>query len=260
MCVRLFCVCVDLCVGSDIATGWSPVQGVLPSMQKILWNWRRGQGPTKALEPLVNELMKAKIATTRYVLSMCLTETSVFLCLPFHDFPQSLHANCWDSASNRPRSILSDFLQFVIHESSYHSAIHRLSYWRHLEVTHKTSTKRPFLRNGFLGLWGFSCLLLAASTTGLRDLHELYLCAWHFVRVIPGLLLFSVTRNRNGVKRLGPTSFLPPSLPQKTNRKPPFNFFQFKYPANIKEPQNIVFPYCFRAICPRLLSPAPTVI
>jgi hypothetical protein len=27
LCVRLFCVCVVLCAGSGLATGWSPVQG-----------------------------------------------------------------------------------------------------------------------------------------------------------------------------------------------------------------------------------------
>jgi hypothetical protein len=34
-CVRLFCVCVVLCVGSGLATGWSPVQGVLSTMYRI---------------------------------------------------------------------------------------------------------------------------------------------------------------------------------------------------------------------------------
>jgi hypothetical protein len=29
-CVRLFCVCVVLCLGSGLATGWSLVQGALP--------------------------------------------------------------------------------------------------------------------------------------------------------------------------------------------------------------------------------------
>jgi hypothetical protein len=29
ICVHLFCVCVVLCVGSGLATGWSPAQGVL---------------------------------------------------------------------------------------------------------------------------------------------------------------------------------------------------------------------------------------
>jgi hypothetical protein len=31
VCVRLFCVCVVLCTGSGLATGWSTVQGVLPT-------------------------------------------------------------------------------------------------------------------------------------------------------------------------------------------------------------------------------------
>jgi hypothetical protein len=35
VCVRLFCVCVVLYVGSGLATGWSPVQGVLLSVKKI---------------------------------------------------------------------------------------------------------------------------------------------------------------------------------------------------------------------------------
>jgi hypothetical protein len=35
VCVRLFCVCAVLCAGSGFATGWSPVQEVLPTVQKI---------------------------------------------------------------------------------------------------------------------------------------------------------------------------------------------------------------------------------
>jgi hypothetical protein len=34
ICLCLFCVCVVLCVGSGLATGWSPVHGVLPSAKK----------------------------------------------------------------------------------------------------------------------------------------------------------------------------------------------------------------------------------
>jgi hypothetical protein len=34
-CVRLFCVCVVLCVGSGLATGWFPVQGIIPSAYRI---------------------------------------------------------------------------------------------------------------------------------------------------------------------------------------------------------------------------------
>jgi hypothetical protein len=35
VCVRLFCVYVVLCVGTGLVTGWSPVQGVLPTVYKI---------------------------------------------------------------------------------------------------------------------------------------------------------------------------------------------------------------------------------
>jgi hypothetical protein len=35
VCVRLFCVWFVLCVGSGLAKGWSPVQGVLPIVYKI---------------------------------------------------------------------------------------------------------------------------------------------------------------------------------------------------------------------------------
>jgi hypothetical protein len=43
-CVRLFCVCVVLFVGSCLETGWSPVQGVLPTVYRLR-NWKGGQVP-----------------------------------------------------------------------------------------------------------------------------------------------------------------------------------------------------------------------
>jgi hypothetical protein len=46
VCVRLFCVCVVLCVGSGLETGWSPVQGVLPLCKRSR-NWKSGEGSTK---------------------------------------------------------------------------------------------------------------------------------------------------------------------------------------------------------------------
>jgi hypothetical protein len=44
VCVRLLCVCVVLCVGSGLATGWSPVQGILLTVYR-LGDWKSGQGP-----------------------------------------------------------------------------------------------------------------------------------------------------------------------------------------------------------------------
>jgi hypothetical protein len=46
ICMRLFYVCVILYVGSGLATGWSPVQGVLPNLYRMK-KLNSGQGPTK---------------------------------------------------------------------------------------------------------------------------------------------------------------------------------------------------------------------
>jgi hypothetical protein len=35
VCVRLFCVCAALSIGRGLATGWYPVQGVLPTLFRI---------------------------------------------------------------------------------------------------------------------------------------------------------------------------------------------------------------------------------
>jgi hypothetical protein len=44
VCIRLFCVCVVLCVGSGLSKGWSIVQGVVPSVYRLR-NWKSSQGP-----------------------------------------------------------------------------------------------------------------------------------------------------------------------------------------------------------------------
>jgi hypothetical protein len=33
--VRLFCACVELCLGTGFATGRSPIQGVIPTVYRI---------------------------------------------------------------------------------------------------------------------------------------------------------------------------------------------------------------------------------
>jgi hypothetical protein len=35
VCVCLFCICSVLCTGSGFVTGWSHVQRVIPTLQKI---------------------------------------------------------------------------------------------------------------------------------------------------------------------------------------------------------------------------------
>jgi hypothetical protein len=46
VCESLFGVCVVLRIGSGLATGWSPVQGVLPTVYRLI-NGKNGQDPTK---------------------------------------------------------------------------------------------------------------------------------------------------------------------------------------------------------------------
>jgi hypothetical protein len=48
--VRLFCICVVLCVGSGLATGWSPVQEVLPTVYSIK-KPKKGPRSTRTVEP-----------------------------------------------------------------------------------------------------------------------------------------------------------------------------------------------------------------
>jgi hypothetical protein len=49
VCMHLFCVCVALCIGSGLATGWSPVQGDLPCIG--LRNWKAAKAQQRAVEP-----------------------------------------------------------------------------------------------------------------------------------------------------------------------------------------------------------------
>jgi hypothetical protein len=56
MCTCLFWVCAVLCLGRGLATSWSLIQGVLPSV-KWSWNWKRNQkpGPKGAAGPAKNQ-------------------------------------------------------------------------------------------------------------------------------------------------------------------------------------------------------------
>jgi hypothetical protein len=54
VCVRLFCVCDVLCASSVLATGWSPAQGVLPTVYRIK-KLKNGQGTTKGCRAIERE-------------------------------------------------------------------------------------------------------------------------------------------------------------------------------------------------------------
>jgi hypothetical protein len=50
LCVRLFCVCLVLCIVSGLATGWSTVQGILSTVYTIK-NLKKRPRSTRAVEP-----------------------------------------------------------------------------------------------------------------------------------------------------------------------------------------------------------------
>jgi hypothetical protein len=51
ICVRLFCVCVVLYVGSGLATVWSPIQGVIQTIYSIERLEKRPKSNKRAVEP-----------------------------------------------------------------------------------------------------------------------------------------------------------------------------------------------------------------
>jgi hypothetical protein len=57
VCVRVYSVCVVLCVGSGLATGWSLAQGVIPTVNKNDYDTEEeGGAQQRAVEPLMNEM------------------------------------------------------------------------------------------------------------------------------------------------------------------------------------------------------------
>jgi hypothetical protein len=74
VCVRLFCLCVAVCVGRGLATGWFPVQGVLPSLYRLR-NWKTC---CRAVQPQIDSLLiqqdtQIKCCYTIPALCMCIS-------------------------------------------------------------------------------------------------------------------------------------------------------------------------------------------
>jgi hypothetical protein len=60
VCMRLFCVCVVLCLGRGFSTSWSPVQGVLSSVK-----WSRNSEISPMLQSGSKKVEKKYIHTVR---------------------------------------------------------------------------------------------------------------------------------------------------------------------------------------------------
>jgi hypothetical protein len=84
VCVRLFCVCVLLCVGSGLVTGWSPVQVVLAILYRLR-NWKSGQGPKgyRTIEKdIINSSYKSRVSTNPWGEIMLITNTIFWDAIP----------------------------------------------------------------------------------------------------------------------------------------------------------------------------------
>jgi hypothetical protein len=74
VCMRLFCVCVVRCLGTGLATSWSPVQGVIPSVKwsrnweisPMLQKWEQRGGGTCAIQCAVNSCFKTVTRDTQF--------------------------------------------------------------------------------------------------------------------------------------------------------------------------------------------------
>jgi hypothetical protein len=51
VCLRLFCLYVVLCVGKGLARGWSPIQGVLPTVYRVKKLKKVAKAQQMAVEP-----------------------------------------------------------------------------------------------------------------------------------------------------------------------------------------------------------------
>jgi hypothetical protein len=70
ICVRLICGSVVLCVGSGLATGCSPVQGVLPTVYRIAKQKKEASAQQRTVEPMMNELMSWVTVTFRLLVTL----------------------------------------------------------------------------------------------------------------------------------------------------------------------------------------------
>jgi hypothetical protein len=87
-CVRLFCVCVVLCVGRGLATGWSPVQVVLPTVQRSR-KWSEHYAQLSDADLIVtcseNRLAMAHWECFTHAFNVVLGDSAAWCCF-FHAF------------------------------------------------------------------------------------------------------------------------------------------------------------------------------
>jgi hypothetical protein len=79
ICVLLFYVCVVLCVGRGLATGWFPVQGGLPSVYKIRILKRRPRSTKKDCRVIDKSILN-NMTTFRWGIEQFIVDIAMFCC------------------------------------------------------------------------------------------------------------------------------------------------------------------------------------
>jgi hypothetical protein len=128
MFVCVYSVCVVLCVGSGIATGWSPVQGVLPTLYNIK-KLKSGQGPTKGCRSIDRYVKRRKgmvlnwlslvitfIITFMVYLTTLLVTKTQFVCL--YSLSLSLFSVAPTWSVGHPWNALFHFSFFILRQSA----------------------------------------------------------------------------------------------------------------------------------------------
>jgi hypothetical protein len=77
-CLCVYTVCIVLCVGSGLATGWSTVQGVLPTVYRLR-NWKHGSRATDRCRSYYGQYLRLeRSVVVRGAYALVSTEVSTF--------------------------------------------------------------------------------------------------------------------------------------------------------------------------------------
>jgi hypothetical protein len=104
-CPNLFCLCSPT-VSSGLAMGWSPVYGVLPSVNRIK-SWKGGQGPTKGCRAIIIKILSSSRPLTDHDIKFWYGRHFVAIKVWFSDNEQS----CIQQILGSSLGLCTDYLE-----------------------------------------------------------------------------------------------------------------------------------------------------